>query len=135
MGIGRRKFIIEFGLGIDQHGQNPTKAAQKAVKDAVYKACLAGLLEIVRLKDVNDMLVEILIACPHPEQVDKEKVLEALPFGKKEVEVVEGGMIAKTIYQPELGDETDEAFIANAAVTVYVDMDKVLEAWKEEFAS
>jgi hypothetical protein len=39
-------------------------------------------------------------------------------------------MIAPTIYQPELGDTSDEAFIANAAVTVFVDMDRVLEAWR-----
>jgi uncharacterized protein (TIGR02058 family) len=127
-----KKFILEVGMGMDQHGQDPTNAACKAVRDAVSRSCLAGLLEIARLDDVNQMIVDVLIACPHPEQVDKEKVLQALPFGQRQIEAVEGGMVARAVYQPELGDTSDEAYIANAAVTVWVDMDHVLNAWKEE---
>jgi uncharacterized protein (TIGR02058 family) len=127
-----RKFILEVGMGMDQHGQDPTNAARKAVKDAVSRSCLAGLLDVAQLRDVNQMVVDVLIACPHPEQVNQEKVLAALPFGQKRIEVVEGGMVARAIYQPELGDTSDEAYIANAAVTVWVDMEQVLEAWKQD---
>jgi uncharacterized protein (TIGR02058 family) len=127
-----RKFILEVGMGMDQHGQDPTNAARKAVKDAVSRSCLAGLLDVARLRDVNQMVVDVLVACPHPEKVDQEKVLEALPFGQVRIEVVEGGMVARAIYQPELGDTSDEAYIANAAVTVWVDMEQVLDAWKQE---
>jgi uncharacterized protein (TIGR02058 family) len=125
-----KKFIVEMGMGVDQHGQDPTNAAYKAVKDAVSRNCLAGLLEVARLDDVNQMFVDVLIACPRPEQVDTDKVLQAVPFGQKQIKVVEGGMIARCIPLPELGDSSDEAFVANAAVTVFVDMDRVLEAWK-----
>lgn len=125
-----KKFIVEMGTGIDQHGQDPTNAACKAVKDAVSRSCLCGLLEVARLQDVDQMVVKVLIACPHPEQVNREVVLDALPFGTKTIEVVEGGMVARSVYQPELGDQSDEVFVANAAVTVLVDMDHVLEAWK-----
>ena len=127
-----RKFILEVGMGMDQHGQDPTNAARKAVRDAVSRSCLSGLLDVVRLRDVNQMVVDVLVACPHPEKVDQEKVLEALPFGQVRIEVVEGGMVARAIYQPELGDTSDEAYIANAAVTVWVDMEQVLDAWKQE---
>jgi uncharacterized protein (TIGR02058 family) len=127
-----RKFIMEVGIGMDQHGQDPTNAARKAVKDAVSRSCLTGLLEIARLEDVNQMVVDVLVACPHAEQVDADQVLAALPFGQKRIEVVEGGMVARAVYQPELGDTSDEAYIANAAVTVWVDMDHVLEAWSEK---
>lgn len=127
-----KKFIIEMGMGIDQHGQDPTNAAQKAVKDAMVRSCLIGLLEIARLEDINQMMVDVLIACPHPERVDAEKVLQAVPFGQKQIKVVEGGMIAQSIYQPDLGDTSDETYIANAAVTVFVDMDRVLVAWQKE---
>jgi uncharacterized protein (TIGR02058 family) len=127
-----KRFVIEFGMGLDQHGQDATKAACKAVKDAVYRSCLSGLLEIARLRDVNDMVVDIQIACPHPEKVDRQAVMDALPFGKKKITVSAGGMVARGIFQPELGDATDEAYIANAAITVYVDMDEVLQAWREE---
>ena len=78
-----RRFVVEFGMGLDQHGQNPTKAACKAVKDAVANICLAGVIDIARLSDVNDMKVDMHIACPHPERVDREKVLAAHRAGLK----------------------------------------------------
>jgi uncharacterized protein (TIGR02058 family) len=130
--MNRRKFIMEVGMGMDQHGQDPTNAARKAVKDAVSRSCLTGLLEIARLDDVNQMIVDVLVACPHADQVDREAVLEAVPFGQKKIEVVEGGMVARAVYQPELGDTSDEAYVANAAVTVWVDMDHVMNAWRGE---
>lgn len=126
-----KKFIMEVGMGLDQHGQDPTNAARKAVKDAISRSCLTGLLEIARLEDVNDMIIEVLVACPHPEQVDRAQVLEAIPFGQKQIQVVEGGMITQSVYQPELGDISDEAYVANAAIHVFVDMDRVLKAWKD----
>ncbi len=125
-----KRFILEFGMGLDQHGQNPTSAACKAVKDAVARSCLAGLIEIVRLQDVNDMLVEMHVACPFPERVDKQAVLDALPFGKKTLHLEPGGMIAHGLFQPELGDQSDETLIANAAITVWVDVDKMLQKWQ-----
>jgi uncharacterized protein (TIGR02058 family) len=128
--MNRRKFIIEMGMGIDQHGQDPTNAAKKAVKDAMARSCLTGLLDVARLKDINDMDVEVLIGSPFPDRVDRDEVLQAVPFGRKQISVIEGGLLAKSIYQPELGDTSDESIIANAAVTVFIDMDKVLAAWK-----
>ena len=127
-----KRFVIEFGMGLDQHGQDPTRAACKAVKDAIANSCLAGVIDIARLSDVNDMKVEMHIACPHPELVDREKVLAALPFGEKQLFISEGGMIAHGVFQPELGDQTDEAFIANAAVIVWVDVNHMLQTWQLE---
>jgi len=127
-----RKYVMEVGMGVDQHGQDPTNAAVKAVRDAVSRCCLTGLLEVARLDDVNQMIVDLLVACPHAGQVDGPAVLEALPFGQKSIQIVEGGMVARAVYQPELGDSSDEAYVANAAVTVWVDMDHVLEAWRHE---
>jgi len=30
-----KRFVIEMGMGIDQHGQDPTVAAARAVRDAI----------------------------------------------------------------------------------------------------
>ena len=109
-----------MGMGVDQHGQNNTRAAEKAVQDAIHRSCLCGLREVVVLKSSDEMLVEVLIGCPAPETVDKEKVLEVLPFGRKKIEVRQGGLSGKTLFQPELGDKTDEMVVANAILTVYV---------------
>jgi uncharacterized protein (TIGR02058 family) len=129
-----KRFVVEFGMGLDQHGQDATNAACKAVKDAVARSCLSGLLEIVRLRDVNDMLVDIQVACPHPGSVDRQAVLAALPFGEKRLTISEGGMVAHGLFQPELGDATDEAYMANAAITVWVNVDEMLRAWGVERA-
>jgi uncharacterized protein (TIGR02058 family) len=129
-----KKFIVEMGMGIDQHGQDPTRAAQKAVKAAMVSNCLIGLLEVARLQDLNDMAVEVLIACPHPERVDPAQVLEAVPFGRKQIKIVTGGMIAHCLNRADLGDTSDETYVANAAITVSVDMDRVLAAWQTGYS-
>jgi uncharacterized protein (TIGR02058 family) len=115
-----KRFIIEVGMGVDPHGQDHTRAAERAVQDAIQRNCLCGLQEVAGLKNPGDMVVEVLIGCPRPEFVDGEKVLKALPFGQKKIEVRQGGLLGKTLFQPELGDKTDEMIVANAIVTVYV---------------
>ena len=42
----KRRFLIEIGTGADLHGGDMTKAAQKAVKDAMSHCCMAGIREI-----------------------------------------------------------------------------------------
>ena len=115
-----RRFIIEVGMGVDQHGQDHTRAAERAVQDAIQRSCLCGLREVAGLKNPADMVVEVLIGCPRPESVDGERVLKILPFGQKKIEVRQGGLLGKTLFQPELGDKTDEMIVANAIVTVFV---------------
>lgn len=121
----KKRFIIEIGTGVEQHGQDITRAATKAVKDAIGRVSLVGLLEMVALEDLNEMLVEVLIACPRPEEVETGEVLQALPFGQKEIEVVEGGMLVHGHDLHELEDKSDEIIIANAAVTVSLDVEKI----------
>lgn len=114
-----KRFVVELGYGTDLHGGSSTKAACRAVKDAVSRCCLCGLFEILGLKDPNSMHVEVKIACPKPEEVDGEQVLATVPFGTKELEVVSGGMITRGLEVPELGSG-DNIFVAVAALTVSV---------------
>jgi len=121
--MNKKRFIIEMGTGVDQHGQNITEAASNAVKDAVTRVCLIGLLELVEVNDPNRMYIDVLVACPRPEEVNTDEVLKVLPFGVKEIKVVEGGMIAHGHNAESMGDRSDEIIMANAAVTVYIDAD------------
>jgi uncharacterized protein (TIGR02058 family) len=123
--MNKKRFIIEMGTGVEQHGQDVTRAATKAVKDAIGRVNLVGLLEMVFLEDLNDMLVEVLIACPRPGEVNTGEVLQALPFGQKDIRVVEGGMLVHGHELRELEDKSDEIIIANAAVTVSLDVEKI----------
>ena len=48
-----KKFIVEFGMGTDFHGQDVTKAARKAVRDAVSRSCLCGLEDVLGLSLIH----------------------------------------------------------------------------------
>jgi uncharacterized protein (TIGR02058 family) len=114
-----KRFVVEVGTGIDMHGQDATNAARKAVEDAISRTCLCGLVEILGLKDLNEeMEVEVLVAVPEPEDVNREEVLRAVPFGKTRIQVVSGGLAAPCLYVERLGDKSDMMLVANAAVTV-----------------
>ncbi|MEA5618125.1 Lin0512 family protein [Cronbergia sp. UHCC 0137] len=116
-----KRFIIEMGMGIDQHGQEPTVAAARAVRNAIAHNALLGIMEIAA-KDPNEMIIEVKIAVPYPEQVREAEVLAVLPFGRKTLIVESGGMIVDGLAIPSLNDKNDEMLIAVAAVTVYLDM-------------
>ena len=115
-----KRFIVEIGTGIDLHGENATKAACRAVRDAVSRSCLCGLLEIVKLQALDDVRVEILVASPKPQEVDLEQVMAEVPIGQKTARAVEGGMTARGLCVAQFAPTCDQILVANAAITVYV---------------
>ena len=117
-----QRYIVEIGTGADLHGGDVTKAAQKAIKDAVSHSCLCGLFEIVGLKDPNQMHIHVKIACPHPELLDHDEVLKVVPFGSTQLEAVPGGLSVRGLDLPALG-QGDTIVVALAALTVYVETD------------
>ncbi|MDI3535293.1 MAG: hypothetical protein PWQ82_1658 [Thermosediminibacterales bacterium] len=117
-----KRFIVELGWGADLHGQDYTKAAVKAVKDAISRSCLCGLVEIFNMENLNDMQVEVVLASPAPESIDPNKVKEVIPFGTIEVKTVKGGMSVEGLCVKELGDGCQDIVVVNAALTVYIDV-------------
>ncbi len=116
---GRVRLLVEVGLGIEQHGQDPTRACVKAVKDAISRVCIPCIKEYFRAGN-EDIDVDVLLGVPNPNEVRIEEVTKALPIGNVNVRVVNGGLKARCIKLPELGDKSDEMLIAVAAITVYV---------------
>ncbi len=116
----RKRYIVEIGMGADLHGGDVTKAAQRAVKDAMSRSCLCGLFEIAGIRDPNQMIVEVSIGCPQPEQVQLEAVKGMVPFGAVSVAAVAGGLGVKGLHLPALG-AGDRIMVAVAALTVYID--------------
>lgn len=119
--MARKCFIIQMGMGIDQHGQEPTVAAARAVRNAIANNALLGVWDVAGLTDPNQMIVEVQVGVPYPEQVREEEVLAVLPFGQKSLRVENGGMVVQGRAIPVLNDKNDEMLIAVAAVTVYID--------------
>lgn len=116
-----KRLIIEMGMGIDQHGQEPTVAAARAVRNAIAHNALPGVWEVAGLTNPDQMIVEVQVAVPYPEQVRPEEVLAVLPFGRKSLRVEAGGMVVQGRAIAALNDKNDEMLMAVAAVTVLID--------------
>jgi len=119
--MAKKRFVIEIGTGIDIHGEDVTEAALRAVRDAVSRSCLCGLVEVLEVKDMSKVEVEVLIASPRAEQVDLDRVRAAVPIGKRTVRAVEGGMRVKGLLVPQFGPDRDHIVVVNAALTVWVE--------------
>ncbi|MBW4471122.1 MAG: Lin0512 family protein [Stenomitos rutilans HA7619-LM2] len=119
--MARKRFVIEMGMGIDQHGQEPTVAAARAVRNAIAHNALPGIWEVAGLSDPDQMIVEVQVAVPYPDQVREADVLAVLPFGRKALTVEAGGMVVQGRAIASLNDKNDEMLVAVAAVTVFVE--------------
>lgn len=113
-----RRFAIEFGMGVDLHGEDCTKASVKAVKDAISRVCLCGLVEVLNIS-LEDVLVEVILGVPRGGEVEVEEVKKVIPIGKVELKVEEGGLKVPGIYVPRFG-ETSNIILVNACVVVKV---------------
>lgn len=120
--MGRKRFVIEMGMGVDQHGQDPTVAAARAVRNAIAHNALPGIWEVAGLEHPNEMTIEVQVAVPFPEQVREDEVLAVLPFGRKTLSLESGGMVVQGTAIAEFNDKNDDMYIAIAAVTVYVEV-------------
>ncbi|HYC44683.1 MAG TPA: Lin0512 family protein [Burkholderiales bacterium] len=109
-----KRVILEMGTGNDLHGGDYTKAALRAVQDALHHSSLA-LVRSLGL-DSKSMQVEVTIGVQKPEKVDAAAVKGSLPRGQVTVKVVKGGLDV-----PEEGGH-DLAVIAAAAIAVRFDL-------------
>ena len=109
-----KRVILELGTGNDLHGSDYTKAALRAVQDALHHSSLAFIRTLG--VDKKKVMVEVTIGVQRPEKVDVEKVKASLPVGQVTVKAVKGGL---DIPDPE---HNDPAVIASAAVAVRIDV-------------
>jgi len=109
-----KRVILEMGTGNDLHGGDYTKAAVRAVQDAIHHSSLS-LIRSLGL-DSKTMQVEVTIGVQQPDKVDRDKVKAALPHGQVTVTVVKGGL--------DVPDDSsnDIAVIASAAVAVRMEL-------------
>lgn len=116
-----RRYIIEFGMGTDFHGQDVTRAAVKAVKDALSHSCLCGLEEVLEIKNLKEEIhIHVTVAVSDPEAVDAAAVVKALPMGTVDVKAVMGGLHTSGLYVPKFGDVDDSIEAALACVEVEI---------------
>jgi uncharacterized protein (TIGR02058 family) len=107
--MARVRCITEMGMGVDVHGRDATKAAKRAVSDAIRHSSLP-LFQEVRERG-GRMLVDVTIGVPDPDSVKLDVVRQELPHGEVTVHVVNGG----------LRSPSSDTLIACAAITVSVE--------------
>ena len=108
--MGLQRWITEMGMGVDVHGGDYTKAARRAVSDALRHSSLNFFA--VTDKSHHDMHIEVRIGVAEPDQVDVEAVKAEVPYGTVTVTPTTGGL---DVAGP---DGSDRLVIANAAILV-----------------
>ena len=107
------EMLLETGMGVDLHGGDATRAATRAVEDAVRRVSLLFLRTLSRRRRVR-VDVEVHIGVPNPEGVDAAAVAAVLPVGRASVACERGGLSLRL-------DSGEEVVIAVAAVVVRVE--------------
>ena len=85
-----QRLIIEMAQGVDLHGCDDTKAARRAVEQALQGVSLPifGTLGMAR----DAMRVVVHIGVPRPDAVNVDVIAALLPYGSVEVVVKAGGL-------------------------------------------
>ena len=112
--MAMKRVMVEIGMGTDIRGPDYTKAAVRALRDALWHNGLSVANAFG--KPTDSMVVDVLIGVPRPELVNKAEVLAVLPHGTGTVTVVQGGL--------EIPNDagTGSTLIANAAAVVRLDL-------------
>jgi uncharacterized protein (TIGR02058 family) len=115
----KQVMFIELGMGADLHGQSVTKAAVRAVRDAISRNSMPGMRALVE-GDSSRMKVHVRLAVPaDADRLDLEAVRAVLPYGEVSVEVMEGGMLTSSgVFLADKDDRNDLIYVVNAAVEV-----------------
>ena len=108
-----KRAILEIGMGNDLHGGDYTKAAQRAVNDALHHSSLS-FIRTLNI-DKKKLYVNVTIGVQNPESVNIDKIRASLPIGIVSVDVVKGGLDV-----PDYEND-DPAVIASAAIEVMLD--------------
>lgn len=112
--MSTKRILLEVGTGNDWHGGDYTKAAVRAVEDAIHHSSLT-FLHTLNI-DPRTMVVDLTIGVQQPEKVNSEVVKAMLPEGQVTVNVVKGGLDV-----PNRGPN-DVTVIANVAIAVHLDL-------------
>ena len=114
------KMFIQIGMGIDLHGQDVTKAAVRAVQNAIHHNSMPGLRPLLPEKSLDHMKVHVRLAVPAAhDKLDVDAVKAELPYGQVTCEIVDGGMLTSSgVVLKDKDDQNDLVYVVIAAVEV-----------------
>ena len=104
------RYLTEMGMGVDVHGRDYTKAACRAVSDALRHSSLNFFKALG--KSHEDMRITVKVAVSEPEKLDVKRIAFEIPYGSVTVEPCKGGLDIHS----EAG--LDPIVVANAGIIV-----------------
>ncbi len=107
-----RRFIIEMGMGNDQYGQDYTKAAARAIEDAIRHSSIP-MFDALDISH-DDMEVRVTLGAQEPEKIDTDALIAKLPRGRASVTATHGGL---NVTNPDTGNTL---VIVQAAVEAFL---------------
>ena len=89
-GMAMKRIILEMGTGNDLYGEDYTKAAIRAVHDALHHSSIT----LFKSLDIDSATMQVLVTVgvQKPDEVDLERVAAELPRGQATVRAVKGGL-------------------------------------------
>ena len=114
------RYLVEWGCGATLRHEDPTLAAKRAVLNAMSHVCPLDFESLGGVDMEKDLMVEIIVGVPQSDKVNVKEILGLVPYKcEKKVKVVEGGLMAKGVYDKDLGRYIN-VIIAVAFITIYV---------------
>jgi len=114
--MAKTRIALELGMGTSLRKGDYTRAAIRAVQDALWRNSIS-FAEAFGFEK-SDMMINVEIGVHSPEAVDAAEVKAVLPYGNGTVKVVHGGL---DIPKPD-GDGV--TIMANAAIVISFDMER-----------
>ena len=104
------RYLTEMGMGVDVRGRDYTKAACRAVSDALRHSSLNFFKALGKSRE--DMKITVKVAVSEPEKLDVERIASEIPYGSVTVDPCKGGL--------DIDSETgvDPIVVANAGIIV-----------------
>ena len=115
-----KRIILEMGTGNDLYGMDYTKAACRAVQDALHHSSIVLFKSLGY--DHSHMRVQVTIGVQEPDLVDIVRVCAELPRGRAEVTAVYGGL---NVHDAE---QNTTHVIASAAIEAFLPIQ--LSKWR-----
>lgn len=114
--MAKTRIALELGMGTSLRKGDYTRAAVRAVQDALWRNSIS-FAEAFGFEK-SDMLIDVEIGVQQPDAVDVDEVKAVLPYGNGGVRVVTGGL---DIPKPDASGVT---ILANAAIIISFDMER-----------
>ena len=112
--------FIELGFGNDSHGQDVTKAAVRACRNAIEFNSIPSIQRLVP-GGYDQLKLDVVLAVPpkYKSTLKIEACANVFPYGSIRFQIQDGGMIARSgIAIDRLGDKNDDMIVVCCSVTV-----------------